>query len=143
MGPRIAWYFLSMKGRISRQEFWLGIGLSVLVLFLLRWNLDGLFLDIRRPIGNLWHRDDLELALVLPKPLAAAIMLWPLTAIHVKRLHDLNLSGWWLAGLAVLSPMAAVIHPWDFMIWLAILLLGLVPGARGGNRYGTDPAASR
>ena len=31
--------------------------------------------------------------------LASMIVLWPMLALYVKRLHDFDLSGWWLVGI--------------------------------------------
>jgi uncharacterized membrane protein YhaH (DUF805 family) len=142
MGSHFAWYFLSLKGRISRQEFWLGYGATIVVAFILKWKLEDLFVYMRRPATGVWYRADLELALALPKILAAAIVLWPLIAIYVKRLHDLNLTGWWLLGLITIHAIAMVIIPdaW-IVIFLSNVVIGLIPGTRGGNRFGVDPRA--
>ena len=98
-----AWYFLSLKGRISRQEFWLGQALLIVLVLLLEIKLTAYFLAMRQPESGVWSRDALELTLALPFYFISAVLFWPVTAIVVKRLHDLNLSGWWVAVSLALS----------------------------------------
>lgn len=57
-----------------------------------------------------------------------ATLIVPTLALQVRRLHDLNLSGWWL--LVDLLP---------YIGWAMMLVLLLLPGTRGRNRYGDDP----
>ncbi|OQW43513.1 MAG: hypothetical protein A4S12_00445 [Proteobacteria bacterium SG_bin5] len=57
-----------------------------------------------------------------------ATLIIPTLALQVRRLHDLNLSGWWL--LVDLLP---------YVGWAAMLVLLLLPGSRGANRFGADP----
>ena len=52
------------------------------------------------------------------------------TAVSVKRLHDLDMSGWHVLGLMV--PL------WNVYIGLKMLL---VKGTDGPNRFGRDPLA--
>jgi uncharacterized membrane protein YhaH (DUF805 family) len=124
MSYDFAWYFLSFKGRISRQEFWLGYFAVVIILLLVRRPLEDLSIYFLRPMGRPWYRDELLLALGLPKLVAGAIMIWPLAAISVKRLHDFNFSAWWLP-----------------VFWVGSIILGFIPGNRGSNRFGADPLA--
>ena len=55
----------------------------------------------------------------------------PAMAVQVRRLHDLNLSGWFV--LLDLIPYAG---------WLAMTVLMLLPGTKGDNRFGPDPKAA-
>lgn len=50
-------------------------------------------------------------------------------AIGVKRLHDLNITGWWI-------PVAYVPGVGQL---LKLGVLGLLPGTIGSNRFGRDP----
>ena len=43
------WYLLSFKGRISRQEFWLGYAGIIVIMLLLRRPLENFMLAIFRP----------------------------------------------------------------------------------------------
>jgi uncharacterized membrane protein YhaH (DUF805 family) len=135
------WYFLSFKGRISRQEFWLGyIGL-VLVLLILRRPLQEFGLHWLRPVGRSWEQDEMLVALWLPVLTAAMVTLWPICAIYAKRLHDLNLSGWWMLALPAITifETAARLDPWNLLVLVTIATFGLMRGTPGENRFGDDP----
>lgn len=54
----------------------------------------------------------------------------------IRRLHDINFKGWWC--LAVLVPY--VIAP--ALVPFATVILLLVPGSEGNNRFGPAPRAS-
>ncbi|KXF81899.1 DUF805 domain-containing protein [Enterovibrio coralii] len=55
------------------------------------------------------------------------ISIVPTFGVGVRRLHDLNLSGWWLIFGAI--PGVA----------LVIFFIALFRGTKGTNRYGCDP----
>lgn len=57
-----------------------------------------------------------------------AMLIVPALALQVRRLHDLNLSGWWL--LLALLP---------YLGQAALLVALCLPGTRGDNRFGADP----
>jgi len=129
MSSAFAWFLLSLKGRISRQEFWLGYVGAVLVILLLGRTLEDVSLHLLRPASRPWYRDELEFAVALSRYLASILMLWPLVAIYVKRLHDLNLSGWWLLVLPAIMVLAGMagIERWSLATWLGVIVLGFVP----------------
>ena len=63
------------------------------------------------------------------------IVLWlatfiPSLAVTVRRLHDLDKSGWWL--LIILVPFIGAI---------VLLVFMCIEGTRGANRFGPDPLA--
>jgi uncharacterized membrane protein YhaH (DUF805 family) len=138
------WFFLSLRGRVSRQEFWLGyFGLVVVALILVRAfpHADGAiyFLPGDTPDNDSWRGDSLG----WPEFISLALT-WPIIAIYAKRLHDLNLSAWWLllipavtflAGMSELNRLHIVAY------CLLLLLLGFLPGSAGPNRFGEDPTA--
>lgn len=134
-----AWYFLSSKGRISRHEFWLGQVFVLVLAALLEIKLTTYFLAVRQPANV----DELGFALALPFYFISAALFWPVTAIVVKRLHDLNMSGWWVAASLTLSYVSAVINNCSlvFLFMTAVMLAGLPSGTRGNNRFGADPLA--
>lgn len=61
----------------------------------------------------------------IPIVIAAIVGGW---MISIRRMHDLNKSGWWL--LISLIPYVDII----FSIYVIF-----APGTRGDNRYGADP----
>jgi uncharacterized membrane protein YhaH (DUF805 family) len=134
----LAWYFLSLTGRIKRQEFSLGyFGLLAVCGLLTRLLTEVAFFNTK---GRNWRYEELMVALSLPFLLAILILIWPFVAITVKRLHDLNLSGWWVL-LTLAIPFAAKmigISP-SILLLTGYVLLASRPGSSGNNRFGIDP----
>ncbi len=58
-------------------------------------------------------------------------MLIPSIAVGVRRMHDIDRSGWWL--LIAFVPFIGVI---------VLLVFALLPGTAGDNRFGPDPKAA-
>jgi uncharacterized membrane protein YhaH (DUF805 family) len=54
----------------------------------------------------------------------------PGLAVAVRRLHDINKSGWWI--LIAFVPILG---------WILIIVWSLMPGNPGSNDYGPDPKA--
>jgi uncharacterized membrane protein YhaH (DUF805 family) len=97
MPPGFIWYFLSMKGRIGRQEFGLGlIGLLLIDMLVVRIGVKltdsgPRYYNVTVPLdGSVLH-------------LFLIVSLWPLAAILVKRLHDFNMSGGWALIILAIS----------------------------------------
>jgi uncharacterized membrane protein YhaH (DUF805 family) len=125
--------YLSVKGRIPRRTFWLHGVLSLLALaFVINC-----LMEIAR-IG-----DNIAVWTVI---LGFA---WPFIAVTTKRLHDFNLSAWWLplgvAGIGLLLMLVFSFSAWWLLgnfvgiSFLGMIVAGLVPGTRGPNRFGIDP----
>ena len=55
-------------------------------------------------------------------------MLIPTLAVIVRRLHDIDRTGWWI--FINLIPLIGTI---------VLLVFALTPGTPGSNRYGPDP----
>ena len=139
------WLFLSLRGRISRQEYWLGyLGVIVLYIVLIKL-LQPLFLEWHVPGRTWWSRGEIDAALALPKWWLAATLTWPMATLYVKRLHDMDLSGWWLFAMPFLSWAASTFNAGSvqFAMWACIAGLGILPGTRGDNRFGSDPLPAR
>jgi len=103
--------YLGVTGRIPRRSFWLHGVLSLLLMMLFV----NALLDIARV--------DVDVA----GKLVNLVFAWPCIAVSAKRLHDFNFSAWWL--LVNLTGIGV----------LVMLVMGLVPGTRGPNRFGADP----
>ncbi len=142
MIPTFAWYFLSLRGRVSRQEFGLGyVGLFAAGVVLNRLVGSIVFSD-RSGFGSHWHPAELEYALRLPLKIVVIVLLWPLIAILVKRLHDIDVSGWWSVAVFaipyVAPPMATLA-----LLLTTLTIIGRRPGSNGSNRYGAQPRPVR
>ena len=141
MSTQFAWFFFSLKGRISRQEFWLGYLLTLSLGALVIPRLQTLVFALRRPASGPWYRDELATALMLPRLAVVVAVVWPLTALLVKRLHDLGLSGWWLLAFigALWLMVVTGVEQRNYLGLVLLAILGSVPGKRGDNRFGVDP----
>jgi uncharacterized membrane protein YhaH (DUF805 family) len=83
----------------------------------------------------------------------------PMMALFVRRLHDQDRSGWWglllLTGFLLSVPQLLAAETADFhimiaqkrsaagllldVVWLAVLVLCILPGTPDTNRFGPDP----
>lgn len=59
---------------------------------------------------------------------AALILIFAILIVSIKRLHDINLSGWW--GIFLLIPLINLVF---------IFFLFIIDGTKGTNKYGIDP----
>jgi len=150
----IEWAVLPLKkyatfsGRAPRAEYWwfylatvvVQIPLSILDKGLADWG----------PLSTLF----------------SLVVLLPWLAVSVRRLHDINRSGWWLGGfflvimaivVAVVAMMGITLQSMDspptgsllvillvgmlamFALGITIFVFSVTPGARGTNDYGPDP----
>jgi hypothetical protein len=70
------------------------------------------------------------------------LFLWPQAVLLARRLHDLNLSGFW-AVLFWGAPLALAYLKLPYIgtviAQLGAVSIGLIPGTGGPNRYGSDP----
>ena len=111
----INWYVVVMKnyvgfsGRARLAEYWYFLLVNVIVAFLLGV-VDGL-----TGIGIL-------------SPLYSLVVLLPGIAVAIRRLHDIDYSGWYV--LLGLVPVVG---------GLILLFLFTRPGTAGANRFGADP----
>ena len=95
--------FLTLRGRKNRASFWGFFGLTAIGAFM------------AAGIGSntgLW--------------LFGLVMIWPCVSMLVRRLHDMNLSGWYVLPLSLFS-------------WISFLILGSAGGTDGDNDYGPKP----
>jgi uncharacterized membrane protein YhaH (DUF805 family) len=118
----MSWYLEALKkyavfsGRSRRMEYWYFVlfNLVVYIVFSLIDALLGTF-NVVQGVGLL-------------SGLYALAVLIPTLAVHVRRLHDIDRTGWWI--LISLIPLIGTI---------VLLVFALTPGTPGSNRYGPDP----
>ncbi len=130
----LAHHYFDFQGRARRSEFWWYILVVIVIQIILS--------IIQRFIGTQILTALLSLALLLPN-----------LGISVRRLHDLEKSGWWI--LLPLAPMILVVLCMFMFQWTLSMIFGLVtlacsilliywyamPGTSGTNKYGPDPKA--
>lgn len=146
--------YAEFSGRSRRKEFWMFYLFTLLVSFvgyalmLMGGGLDAFAgaaaidgavapPEVGLSFGPLFWVGTVGLVLF------AVASLIPSLAVTVRRLHDRNLSGWYLLGFmvaAVILNMIPGIGPLLYLLlaigWLVLLAL---PGTPGANKYGPDP----
>ncbi len=113
------WLFFGLSGRIGRiTHFWAGLLLYLARLF-----------PVYKIIANTGNEAaQTTWGGVFLVVLGAAIVCH--IALAVKRLHDFNASGWFAFFFLI----------GDFLFWI---VLSLIPGQTGPNRYGSRPNAPK
>ena len=117
------WYIKCWKnyavfqGRARRKEFWMFALFNWIICMALSM------------IGSLFV-DSIGLAGQIPYYIYAFAVLIPSIAVAVRRLHDVNKSGWWY--FIILIPLIGA-------IWLLVLFC--TEGDKGDNQYGPNPKA--
>lgn len=132
--------YARFRGRATRAEFWLW---QLLLLFLFGALNLWLFATMNTRFtsdvsGDLsaWYGQFLTSTPASAMPLqlmgfASLFLLLPSLAVAVRRLHDSDMSGWWL-----LISFTGIGN-------LVLLILFLTDGTRGANRFGADPKGRR
>lgn len=100
----------NFSDRAPRSEFWYWYLFTLLVSFMTT------FLDWLLGTGG-----------VLTS-LAAIVLFVPNISVTVRRLHDIDKSGWWI--LILFIPLIG---------WLFLFIWECTKGTLGSNRYGPDP----
>jgi uncharacterized membrane protein YhaH (DUF805 family) len=100
--------YVTFSGRAARSEFWY-------------WTLFTIIVDVVTIIL------DGMLGMGLISGLASLALLLPSIAVGVRRLHDLDRTGWWLL-IAFTGIGVILLLVWDCM-----------KGTSGPNRFGPDP----
>ncbi len=123
--------YADFEGRSRRTEYWLFVLFHVLVAIAFMIIAVSLFIA-----GGVAHPN---LAPVPAAGIAAGLwfllgglawlaLLIPTLAVHVRRLHDIDQSGW-LMLLSLIPGLGGIV----------LLILHLMDGTPGPNRYGPDP----
>ena len=129
---------LSYHGRARRRTYWcmtLGIGLAASI---------AMFIAVTPFLNELAKggTDDLEVAMsrsaggLLAAVAVCIIAFFLLLPVNVRRLHDRNLSGWWLLAFwigGVIPVVGIIVGIVQFVI------MGCLAGTPGPNSYGPDP----
>ena len=131
-------FYFSLRGRTSRRFYWL---FGVIPLFSAAFVL-GFGLGVVAPYAP---------AIVLFSLVALApVAIWVTIALHVKRLHDIGVSGWWMIAVWAISVLVALLVAYFLSVRAAQLsslavwaIVGAIPGTPGVNRFGPNPARSQ
>lgn len=97
--------YINFNGRIARRQFWMVMLYSALI---------GTVLDIIPVLGCAY-----AIALAIPG-----------VCMFIRRLHDFDVSGWWVIALAVIALLIPILG------FLFVLLVFALPGDKKANTYG-------
>lgn len=146
--------YAEFSGRSRRKEFWMFQLLSVVITLIgyglmLSGGAAGLLTGAAAdPDFSTEMRTDISFG---PLFWAGLILLclWalasfiPSLAVTVRRLHDRNMSGWYLLGfivaVVVLSMIPVLGTILAFALEVAYIVILALPGTPGPNKYGPDP----
>jgi uncharacterized membrane protein YhaH (DUF805 family) len=121
----------SFFGRTNRAKYWLGVGI-VYAIF-----------GIATFLWLTFAQEAKEWSAVFGCVMLTGVA--SLSSIYVKRLHDLDVSGWWVVGgslaLGALtsSRETVVSNVVSFLLCIAMIWAGSAKGTEGENRFGADP----
>jgi len=107
--------YVNFTRRASRSEFWFWVLFAVLV-------------SVAATLIDVALFSDSEISPL--NTLAGLALLLPNLSVSVRRLHDLDRSGWWI--LLGLIPIVG---------WIIIIIWNCSKGTPGPNRFGPDPLA--
>jgi uncharacterized membrane protein YhaH (DUF805 family) len=121
---RMSWFIEALKkyavfsGRSRRMEYWYFVLFVVIITVVLNM-LDLLIgANTRAGVG------------VLSSIFSLAVLI-PSIAVSVRRLHDIDRTGWWV--LISLVPLVG---------WIVLLVFSVQEGTPGSNRYGPNPKSA-
>jgi len=106
--------FADFSGRSSRPEYWY-LMLPVIILLVAAELLDMLLLN----------------GMMVLSPILGLATFVPMLSAGMRRLHDIDRSGWWL--LVALIPVVGA---------LVVVYLCCQPGTTGENRFGPEPSTA-
>lgn len=109
--------FIDINGRARRSEYWWFFLFNVLVQIVATVFDSALGMGGPQSVGLL-------------APLASLALLLPAITAGVRRLHDRDMSGWWM--LIVFFPILG---------FIALIVIFVMKGTEGENRFGPDPLA--
>ena len=122
--------YFQLKGRANRKEY----VIFVAIYFILESIMDITELTIKQ--------DLLKMFITITIITVLAYLAIPSITIIVRRLHDLNLSGFWIfLDIPIIMILYLLKHQniGITVSWIASLILLLFKGTKGTNKYGEEP----
>jgi uncharacterized membrane protein YhaH (DUF805 family) len=121
----MSWFIEALKkyavfsGRSRRKEYWYFV-LFVVLISIVLGIIDGLFGTYHRSTGAGLFSTIFSLAILIPS-----------ISVSVRRLHDIDRTGWWV--LISLVPLIG---------WIVLLIFHVQDSTPGSNRYGPNPKSA-
>ena len=116
-----------LGGRAHRREYWMFTLVSAIVTVVAVLSDQVLGTATVIVLG---YQPDVEIHFGLLELIYSFAVLVPSWAVAVRRLHDIDRSGWWV--LLTFVPIVG---------WIVLLVFAVQDGTRGANRFGADPKA--
>jgi len=132
--------YAEFSGRSRRLEFWMFGLLNMIVYAVLMAILFSTSLSLEA-LAAQESSNPLAVYSIFTSGLGLLVLIWwlivliPSIAVTVRRLHDRDMSGWWYLGFIVVSFIPFV----GILAAIAFLVLMLLDGTPGPNRFGPDP----
>ncbi|PKB19612.1 uncharacterized membrane protein YhaH (DUF805 family) [Novosphingobium kunmingense] len=133
--------YFDFKGRSRRMEFWMFALLNTIVWIVLTMVQLGSTGGMAQ-MASLDESNPFAIyGILFSGAFGILIALWglatiiPSIAVTIRRLHDRDMSGWWYLGVIVGSLIPLI----NILVSLGFLVLMLLPGTPGPNRFGPDP----
>ena len=146
--------YAEFSGRSRRKEFWMFILLMVIVEIVLLCLMfaggysifarlsAGTGPDGAAALGSAGFRPLFWIGTILLVAWGLASLI-PYIAVTIRRLHDRNMSGWFLLGFMVVGIILSRLGTIGSVVMLALEIAWIVvlalPGTPGPNKYGPDP----
>jgi uncharacterized membrane protein YhaH (DUF805 family) len=123
----------SFFGRVNRAQYWIGLGIAygmmMLGYFFVLWLLE----PEKFYVYWYWMEDVYWYWII-----GLWFVLWYVVvfAVATKRLHDLNISGWWLLGFPFIYALSFGLHQWvlasigSVALFVGLIWLGCVKGKK-------------
>lgn len=127
--------YVTFSGRASRSEFW-----WFYLFYVLAFIVEGLLLTV--VLESLGSSPEIPIYSWILLGISVMIflgLLIPLITVSVRRLHDLNYSGWWYLVLM----LGAAIPYVGTGIVIVFLVFMAFKGSDEQNRFGPDPLAAQ
>jgi uncharacterized membrane protein YhaH (DUF805 family) len=125
--------YVDFQGRSRRSEYWWVQLLNFIIFFV------GVVLAMVvggfDPSGASTDINPIGMVILGVLGLYGLAIILPSIALFVRRLHDINQTGWIYLGLVV----AGLIPLVNLIAAIAQIVIGCIPGTVGANKYGPDP----
>lgn len=122
--------YTDFKGRASRAEFWWPVLFKLMVVIVLL-----IPVTIAGALSSSSGPGPLMVFAALPLIVFLLAVFIPDIALFVRRLHDLNLTGWIYLGLFI----ALFLPVLNMISMIAQIVVACIPSKKGPNKYGDIP----
>jgi uncharacterized membrane protein YhaH (DUF805 family) len=131
--------YVTFSGRAARSEYWYFYLFVLLATFALVIVLGLFFGIVYAALGEGAATGGFLILLFILFGVGMIALYIPLVCAQVRRLHDRELSGWWILASILVGLVPFVGQVVGFIASIALLVFTILKGTDGGNKYGEDP----